>query len=279
MRKRRGTLNIVKFSIITVTRNSIDFVEDAIKSVLLQNVFSLEYIIIDGGSTDGTIGIIERYAELDSRIRWISEPDKGISDAFNKGIRMASGDIIGILNSDDRYTPDTLKLVAEAVVAHPECDVFHGNMLRFEGDTPLFMLKPSDVECNIWHEMPLNHPATFVSKRAYTAVGPFDTGLKIAMDYDMILRIFVAGFKFEYIEAVLAHMRYGGVSDERFMAARREVLAITLREGYPRLKAYIWFVYKIGMNSIKVVLRRLGLHSVMRLHPKFRAYQDQPPQS
>lgn len=265
-------------SIITPCYNSSNYLRDALDSVLSQDYPDIEYIIIDGGSTDGTLDIIREYADRDQRIRWISEPDDGISDAFNKGIRMATGDIIGILNSDDRYAPGALEKVAEAVAAHPECDVFHGDMLRSQGDTPLFMLKPSDVERNIWREMPLNHPATFVSKRAYAMVGPFDTGLKVAMDYDMILRIYIAGFRFHYIDAVLADMRYGGVSDERFAAARREVLAITLREGYPPLKAYAWFVYKIGMNSIKMILRRLGLHSLMRLHPKFKEYRGQTPQ-
>lgn len=266
------------FSVITVCFNSSTYLAEAMESVLSQDCGDLEYIIIDGGSTDGTLDIIRAHAERDLRIHWISESDDGISDAFNKGICMASGDIIGILNSDDRYAPSALRLVADSAAMHPECDVFHGDMVRYQGDTPLFMLKPSDLTANIWHEMPINHPATFVSKRAYATVGPFDTGLKIAMDYDMTLRIFIAGLKFQYINAVLAHMRYGGASDERFVNARREVLAITLREGYPRLKAYAWFACKIVMNSIKVVLRRLGLHSVMRLHPKFKAYQGQTPQ-
>lgn len=263
----------VSFSIITVTFNSERYLEETIASVKSQLYRNYEHIIIDGGSTDGTLAIIREYAASDVRVRWITEPDKGISDAFNKGIRMATGDIVGILNSDDCYAPDALSLVAAAAATHPECDVFHGNMVRFQGDKPLFTLRPSDVTKNVWHEMPLNHPAAFVSKRSYVKVGLFDVGLKVAMDYDMILRIFIAGGKFHYIDTVLAHMRYGGVSDERFVAARREALAITLREGYPRFKAYAWFVYKMGMNSIKMILRRLGLHSIISLHPKFKACQ------
>lgn len=260
----------IMFSIVTVTLNSECYLEKALASVASQNYPDYEHIIVDGGSTDGTLAIICDYAGRDHHVRWLSEPDNGISDAFNKGIKMARGVIVGILNSDDSYAPDSLRLVAEAVATHPECDVFHGDMVRFQGDKPLFILRPSDVAANVWHEMPLNHPATFITKLAYEKVGLFDTGLKVAMDYDLILRIFIAGFKFHYLDAILAHMRYGGVSDERSVAARREVLKITLREGYPRFKAYAWFAYKMTMNNIKLVLRRLGLHGIIRLHPKFR---------
>ena len=94
------------FSIITITFNSREFLEETIQSVLSQEEADFEYIIVDGGSTDGTLEIIRRYANMDERIRWISEPDVGISDAFNKGIARAQGEIIGILNSDDTYLPD-----------------------------------------------------------------------------------------------------------------------------------------------------------------------------
>ena len=91
----------VQFSIITVTRNSERYLEECITSVLGQEQADLEYILVDGGSTDGTLAIIEKAAKTDSRMRWLSEPDQGISDAFNKGLTLARGEIIGILNSDD----------------------------------------------------------------------------------------------------------------------------------------------------------------------------------
>ena len=261
------------FSIITICYNSSYTIAATIESVLSQDNPVMEYIIVDGGSTDGTLDIIRGYAAQERRIRWISEPDEGIADAFNKGIRMASGDVIGILNSDDCYVPVALRMVAEAVAAHPECDVFHGNMLRYQGDTPLFLLKPSDVECNIWHEMPLNHPATFVKRRAYQKVGSFDTGLKIAMDYDMILRFYRAGFRFWHIDEVLAHMRYGGASDTQVLAGLKEVFLASVRQGYPRWKAACWMVWNGALRSIKNLLRALGLHHLLRIHSKFHPIQ------
>src|SRR6266567_1250982 len=152
----------MKLSLITVTFNSERYLAETMESVLSEDYPDLEYILVDGGSTDGTLEIIGAHAEKDTRVRWISEPDEGIADAFNKGLALATGEVIGILNSDDTYAPGALQAVADAMAAHPECDVFHGDMLRFQGDQPLFLLKPSDVERHIWHEMPLNHPATFV---------------------------------------------------------------------------------------------------------------------
>ena len=260
------------FSIITPCFNSSGYLRETIESVLSQDYPAIEYIIVDGGSTDETVDIIRECADRDKRISWISEPDDGIADAFNKGIRMAKGNIIGILNSDDRYAPGALRMVAAAVAAHPECDVFHGNMLRYQGDVPLFLLKPSDVERNIWHEMPLNHPATFVTQKAYRQAGPFDTGLKIAMDYDMMLRLYQAGFRFWHIDEVLAHMRYGGVSDERMMDGLKEVFHASVRLNYPKWKAAYWMMHKGGLRCCKQLLRKLGLYSLMRLHPKFKRY-------
>ena len=259
----------MKFSIITVTYNSEQCLADTIASVNSQGFPDFEHIIIDGGSTDGTLDIIREYADRDQRVIWISEPDNGIADAFNKGIGTASGDIIGILNSDDTYAPGTLRMVADAVAAHPECDVFHGNMLRYQGDIPLFLLKPSDMERNIWHEMPLNHPATFVTQKGYRQVGLFDTGLKIAMDYDMVLRLYCADFSFWHIDAVLANMRYGGVSDTGMLAGLREVFRVSVRHGYPEWKAFFWMMNNGLLRSIKNIIRRLGLHFLLRIHPKF----------
>jgi glycosyltransferase involved in cell wall biosynthesis len=262
-------------SVITVTYNSEQYLEETINSVLLQTYPDLEYILIDGGSTDGTLDIIRKHAAADSRIRWISEQDKGIADAFNKGLARVTGEIVGIINSDDNYAPDALAAVARAFNADPEADVFFGDILRFQEDKPLFLVKPGRVGENTWHEMPLNHPATFVTRRAYARVGGYDPELLVAMDYDLVLRFYLAGCRFRYIEQVLANMRYGGESDARFIAARREVVKVSLRQGYPLCKAYGWFIYSVVLGVIKNLLRRLGLYSLIRLHPKFKSCPKQ----
>lgn len=257
------------FSIITVTYNSERFLAEAMRSVLSQDGVALEYLIVDGGSKDGTVALINEFANHDSRIRWISEPDNGIADAFNKGIRMSRGEMIGILNSDDAYAPGALAAVAVAADEDLTCDVIHGDIIRFSDDTLLYRLKAAPVDGRVWHDMPLNHPATFVRKSAYERWGMFDPQLKVAMDYELVLRFYRAGCRFRHLGRVLAHMRYGGVSDDRFMAARREVYEVTIAAGYPRWRAGGWLLIKASMNITKTLLRKLGLFGLMRLHPKF----------
>jgi hypothetical protein len=143
-------------------------------------------------------------------------------------------------------------------------------MLRLDGESVLFRLIPADVEKSIWHEMPLNHPATFVTRRAYQRTGGFDAALKFAMDYDLLLRLYKGGNRFCHIPHSLAAMRYGGASDSNYIEGLREVRAITIREGYPRTKAWFWFLYKVGISSVKNLLRCLGLFGLIRLHPRFR---------
>ncbi len=261
----------MKLSIITVTYNSIATLTATIESVLYQAGAELEYILIDGASTDGTVDLIRAYAIKDPRIRWISEPDGGIADAFNKGLAMATGDWIGILNSDDCYSPGALMVVDNVVAQHPEAGVIHGDLLRLdEHGQPLFLLKPPDIDNTVWHQMPTNHPATFVSRAVYEQVGYFNKDLKIAMDYDLILRLYRFGAKFVYIDAVLAHMRYGGASDDRLWQGLREVWKISVRQGYPRYKASAWLLYRAVIGLIKNVLRQVGLNGLLTLHPRFR---------
>jgi glycosyltransferase involved in cell wall biosynthesis len=259
----------MKISIITVTYNSEEYLEQCIASVLGQELVDLEYILVDGCSSDATLAMIEKAAQADPRLRWISEPDRGISDAFNKGLALATGELIGILNSDDAYAAGALAMVGEAYARHPECDVFHGDLLRFKADTPLFRLAPGALDDSIWHEMPLNHPATFVTRRAYAAVGGFDISLRLAMDYDLVLRLYQARLGFHYIPAVLAHMRYGGASDDHFVGARRELYGITVRAGYSPLKAGFWFACSVARGCVKNLLRRTGLGRLLQLHPRF----------
>ena len=260
----------MRLSIITVTYNSSRYLEETVKSVLSQDWPDLEYILVDGGSTDGTLAIIKRHAGRDSRVRWISERDEGISDAFNKGIGMATGAVIGIINSDDSYAPGALRAVAEASRLDPESDIFHGDVVRLEGEKPVFRLKPADIDRRIWREMPLNHAATFVTRRAYERVGVFDKALRTAMDYDLVLRLYKANCRFAYVDKVLAFVRYGGESDYRFMNGLKEVFAVSVREGCPYWKACLRFTQRVMIVFIKNMLRRFGLYRLIRLHPRFR---------
>ena len=264
-------------SIITPTMNSAASLEETIRSVLGQTEVLLEYLLIDGGSGDATLDIIKRHAAADDRIRWISEPDQGIADAFNKGIELARGEVIGIINSDDLYEPGALSAVLGQFQTNPDCDLVHGDMLRLQGDQPLFRMVPGPVAETIWREMPLNHPTVFVRAARYRELGGFDVALRLTMDYELVLRYYRAGCRFCYLPRILARMRYGGASDHHFLAVRRELFRVTVAVGYPRWKAAVWYLRYAAAGSIKLLLRRSGLYVLMRLHPKFRPLPgDQP---
>lgn len=227
----------MKISIITVVRNAKDTLEQTIQSFISQNYQRIEYIVVDGGSTDGTLDIIRKYESHISR--WVSEPDKGISDAFNKGIHMASGDIIGIVSADDYLPPRALAYVAKTYSENPSADVIYGNAIFVEPYNQYqFVIRP-DVGLNtIWRRQPLKHAATFVSRKAYERYGLFDLQYRLAMDYELVLRFYVGGAKFVYVDEPLAAFSTGGISAQRPVKTVREVRDIQLRYGSSPLKAY-----------------------------------------
>lgn len=180
------------FSIITITYNSARYLEETIRSVLAQDATDLEYLIIDGGSTDETLPLIKRYAASDSRIRWISEADNGISDAMNKGIALATGDVIAHLHSDDFYQLGTLTAVANAFENDKNiCWVVGGyNVVDAEGSVLYAPVQPEQLTFEkLLKKNLVPHPATFVRREWFAKLGMFDLNLKYAMDYDFFLRL------------------------------------------------------------------------------------------
>lgn len=247
-------------SIITIVYNGERFIEQAISSVLNQTYPNIEYILIDGGSTDNTLSIIDKYGK---RIhKFISEKDTGISDAFNKGIKMAGGEWIGILNADDWYEKDTV----EAVIAESTgADVVYGDMKLWNNDEPDFIVKGN--HSLLEHEMTLNHPTVFVRKSCYDKLGLFDEKYKCAMDYDMLLRLKVNGSRFLYVPKVLANMRWGGFSDAKWMIGCKETLAIKNKYlGHRKILNQLYFYKHVLAISIPKFLTRIHLHSIVKMY-------------
>lgn len=204
-----------KISIITVVYNGISTIEDTIQSVLSQDYTNIEYIIIDGASKDGTTEKVELYRkQIDF---FVSEPDKGIYDAMNKGLQAATGDIIGILNADDVYTHSgILSMVARVMMENTTVEAVYGNLHFVSQD--LEKIRRKWISCSYYEnffdngEMP-PHPTFFVKKAVYDRYGLFDTKFKIAADYELMLR-FLKKYKVKslWINEVLVNMRLGGAS-------------------------------------------------------------------
>lgn len=204
----------MKISIITITFNSAKTLERTLASVRSQTYKDIEHIIVDGASTDGTYEIIKAYADQYPNVRWISEKDEGIYNALNKGIKMATGDIIGFLHSDDvLFAPDSIGHIA-AAFEKQNADVVYGDLQYCKGNKVVRFWKS-----NVYNPRSLKygwmppHPTVYVRREVYQQVGEYDEWFRISADYDMMLRIFTAGFKTYYLPEMLVCMAIGGASN------------------------------------------------------------------
>ncbi len=207
----------MKISIITSVYNNQGNIAEAMDSVLSQTYPNIEYIIVDGGSTDSTVNIIKSYQ--DRLGAFISEPDNGIYDGLNKGIKLATGDVIGFLHSDDLYEDDTvIEKVAQAFVNNAS-DSVYGDLTYVNKSDPAKVIrywKSGEFTPNkLRHGWMPPHPTFFVRRSIYQRYGLFDTNFKIAADYDLMLR-FLGKYKISthYIPTVLIKMRVGGASNK-----------------------------------------------------------------
>jgi len=218
-------------SIVTVCFNSVKTIKNTIDSLLCQTYKNFEYILIDGGSTDGTVNLIRSYEspfqELGISYKWISEKDSGIYDAMNKGINLSTGNLVALLNSDDWYETKTLENIEEAYFANPEVGVFHGIVKFWKNNKINTLYGTSDFFIDQGIFPP--HSTCFIKKSVYNSVGIYDIKFPIASDYDMMLRIKKAGVPFLLIEKVMANFSLHGVSSSRPLSL--DIIAIKKKHG------------------------------------------------
>lgn len=268
----------IKISVITIVRNGQPFVAQTIHSVISQDYPNLEYIVIDGGSTDGTLDVIRSNAA--GITRWISEPDSGIADAFNKGVHLAGGDYLLTLNADDALADNgVLRRVAEAIVHSDYPVIFYGDGNILERHTGKFLHRVvipfSEKLIRQGHMLP--HPCMFTHRSYFEKYGDFDTSFRIAMDYEWLLRG-VLRERVVHSPLLVTNIRSGGISTRNRKKVIDEIVRAQKKNGLLpspvaafRLKAYFMARY-----MARSVLEMLGLYAVFDAWRKWRAKAGQP---
>lgn len=207
----------MKISIVTVCYNSEKTIQKTFESILEQSYEDYEYIVVDGKSTDNTLKIIKEYEQkFGTKMKWLSEKDSGIYDAMNKGIKICTGDIIAILNSDDYYLKNTLEDIQNFFEKNEEKIVSGEIEIIDNNDNILKKYCNNDNYIkDLKKRMCINHPATFIKKEIYEKEGSFDTTFRIAGDYDFISRLVNKGYDIKFIDKPLVRMLNEGISNNK----------------------------------------------------------------
>ena len=220
-----GPGGVPTITVITVCYDAEKYIEQTIQSVITQSYPEIEYIIVDGASTDGTLGIIEKYGEKIAKR--ISEPDQGIADAMNKGLALASGDLILLLHADDYLIePGVLDAAVSQMTGDWGICAFD---LYFDRSGTFHRRRPRPFDWRMNFKTGLLHQGVFCRRALFDEIGPFDTRFKIAMDYEFFLRAYRRGAKLKLIDLPLAVMRDTGVGSrtdwpslrQRFLEEKR----------------------------------------------------------
>ncbi len=245
-------------SIITVSYNSAATIKDTLQSIKRQRHEFIEHIVVDGKSEDDTVAIVRDFGHVS---KLISEPDTGLYDAMNKGIQLASGDIIGILNSDDIYADDSILEKVATSFGDPNVHCVYGDLQYVQANNVNKIIRTwragKFIRENFLYGWMPPHPAFFVRREVYNQVGLFNTSLKSAADYEMMLRIlYKYEFSAAYIPSVFVKMRSGGISNaslrNRFRANREDAKAWKLINKKPHFfTLYLKPLRKIPQYLIK----------------------------
>lgn len=224
-------------SIITVSYNAIATIEGTILSVINQNFENFEYIIVDGGSTDGTVDIIKKYQ--DKITRWVSEPDKGIYDAMNKGVGMSKGEWVNFMNSGDEFEIENFNLFHHAFYDKKYGVVYGDVIIKKENVFELVKASPLN---QLNYSLNFCHQSSFV-RTELLRKNPFSLKYKISSDYDFFLKIFVSGYNFCYVGCAVSVFEYGGLSSGVSKKYIKERMSIIF-ESHRGLKNKLWFTFK-----------------------------------
>lgn len=255
----------MKISIITVCYNSATTIDSTLRSVTSQDYPDIEYIIVDGGSTDGTLDIIKRYQNVSILV---SEPDKGIYDAMNKGIRLATGDVIGTLNADDFYTDNTAVSDVAKTFEDNAVDACFADLVYVDQnntDKIVRYWKSQQYQPGLFKKgwMPA-HPTFFVRKAIYEKFGAFDLNFRIAADFELLFRLIEKNkIRTVYLPRVIIKMRLGGTTNKNLKNIRiqnTEIIQI-LRAYYKDFSVFKFWFSKIINRVFQRISRPVNKNS------------------
>lgn len=246
----------MKITIITVTFNRAHIIKDAIEGVLKQKYENYEYIIVDGASKDNTVEILKEYEpKFEGRMRWISEPDKGLYDAINKGIKMATGDVVGIVNSDDYFhRDDTFEIIAKAF-ADGKTDAIYADDEEVNEETGKGF-RYSSKGFRTWQYrigMMPSHPTFYAKKELFEKYGYYKLGYRIAADFELMMRFaYVNKVKMKYVPEAILTFRLGGVSTnlKNKILLNKETVRALRENGLFACRPMIWLKYFFKIKQI-----------------------------
>jgi glycosyltransferase involved in cell wall biosynthesis len=252
----------LKISIITVCYNAASTIEDALISVANQENVNVEHILIDGASTDGTVEIIKKYKSVAT---FVSEPDKGIYDAMNKGIALATGDIVGILNADDFYMNENVLEDVSRIFSDDSVEACYGDLVyidQLNKDKVIRYWKSKPYVSGLFKSgwVPA-HPTFFVRKSVYEKFSLFDLNYKLAADFEILFRLIEQNkIKTKYLPKVLVKMRLGGATNKSYRNIynqNKEIITI-LRNHYPKL-SFVGFILRKLFSRFSQFFIRPGI--------------------
>lgn len=249
-------------SVVTAVRNGEKTIARTIDSVRAQNICNLEYIIVDACSTDATQDIIRANADVVSY--WGSEPDRGISDGFNKGIALTQGKYVALVNADDWLSPGQLAAGIETL-EQTGADFVFGDLLYHDEDGKALhrIVGDADYARRIGHVMPaLNHPTVIVRRSAYERHGLFCLSYRYAMDYELLLRFHRAGARGIHDPRMIGHMTIAGASDKSSLKALREVRIASIAHGKSAATAFALYYFRIAKDRARRLVERFLPHTL-----------------
>ncbi len=239
----------MKISIVTAVRNGEALIGETVESVLSQQGVELEYIIIDGASTDGTLAALAPWRNRIAKI--ISEPDSGVYQAMNKGIALATGEVIGLLNCGDRYYPGALALVARTFAAATDRRAVFWGDVQYEHLGRVRGFRPENLTRGAFAP----HPSMFVPRQVYEEIGVYDESFSLLGDYDFMYRaVNVHHLAVLYVPELVAFYREGGMSDRRIVDCLRDELRVKIRYGQSKFWAKTLYYAKLIKNLPRILL-------------------------